>query len=209
METSRRQGLAPFVFFGNDMHVPDPALVSDRPAFRYAYVMWRQDDGVATVAHERELDGQQWQVRPGDIAVTEPGSQVQVGPKSRLRMIVFALTGGPFRVGSKGYILDNRTPRQPSWHALFGTDLVPRLEQDVAEAGAMLDFVSANYWRSESWRVEANARIHLWVARHARHLEQEQEVYIGDGSDLPGLAERMIEDDLRSASVASIADRRG
>jgi len=67
-----------------------------------------------------------------------------------------------------------------------------------------VDYICGNYWRSPTHLLEANARLHLWVARYVRYLSREDGALDVEG-DLCWQAERIIDRDLRTVTVDAIA----
>ena len=205
METSPiSQLITPFIFFSQDTQPAPQAMPLDRPALHKAYCWWRQLDGSARIT----LANTTWNLKPGDVALTEPGARLDLGYRCRGRLVAFALTGGPYDCGTRNhYRMDQSLKPQPSWGKLFGVDLVPKVTLSTKSAVDVIDFIYANYWRSPYLLLECQARLHLWVARYVQLLNQKAHWISSDDWCLR--TERIVAADVRNASVAGIAKRLG
>ncbi len=157
-----RRLITPFIFFCQRLRaVDEPVDLSGRPALRRLYGVWRQYVGSTTLAR----DGQEFTLRPGGVALSEPGMDAHLLVGGRLSLTAFALEPRIRQPRDNGAVTINDTqPPEASWRALFAQDLPVLVPEPAAGSGReLLDKIEMTYWRNTARRFEMSMRLAGWI----------------------------------------------
>ena len=153
-----RRLITPFIFFCQRLRaVDEPVDLSGRPALRCLHGAWRQHVGTTTL----ERDGREFTLRPGGVALSEPGMSARLLVGGRLSYTAFALEPRIRQPRANGEVTINDTqPPEASWRELFGHDLPVLVPEPTARREReQLDEIELGYWRSTARRFELSMHL--------------------------------------------------
>ncbi|MFW5753045.1 MAG: hypothetical protein ACOCYV_03245 [Planctomycetota bacterium] len=195
--------ITPFIYFIRRFHgVTTPLTLDGKPAMLRLYGVWRQNTGTTSLAGPAGAVD----LRPGQVALSEPGMRATIHPGAQLIYGAFSLLPRTRFVAPGGtpITINDTEPAEPGWRELGGRPLpilVP--EAVLSEARDLVDGLTMHYWRGPVERFTASLALATWVL--SRFIDA------APAADSEALAQRC--DDLialcypEPLTVAGIAER--
>ncbi len=153
--------MAPFVYFGKRYRLIPEHRTLDGPAQRSAYNLWRVVDGTLRLGS----DAAAGIVRPDSIALSGPGTAVELVAGSTVHHLAFDVVHRPRYSKRMGCVIDVRMPPQPRWEELFERPLPAQLPDSWCEAAKVfMELAQDRYWRSATSHLKVNARLFVLLA---------------------------------------------
>jgi len=154
--------ITPFVFFSRRLRaIGEPLELSGRHGLHRLYGAWRQHTGTTTLRRGDEVA----ELRPGGIALSEPGMEARLQTGGQVTYIAFALEPRIRQMREHGEITINDTQAsEPGWRELLGRALPILLPPPAELSGReLLDDIEIQYWRSPEHRFAVSLRLAAWL----------------------------------------------
>ena len=153
-----------FIYHGRHVTGGAKGAVVDEVWEKLCYTIFRCVDGTMEVVRENR----RWSFGPGRVGLTEPGCSIALSPRTQGYVLIFDPLWRERNSSGKDFKWKVRKP-MPSWRELFEREFDPTVpEAQCPQASRMLGDIASRYWIGPMERVEANARLQLWLVRHLR-----------------------------------------